>query len=71
MELTRPLLYDDTGDVFEREPYSILVSSLLIGTVKPPNSGHHLASENIAGCLINSAFSGNFCTQAFKIGSKL
>ena len=32
VELSRPLLYDDSvDDVFEREPYSVLVRSLLIG----------------------------------------
>ena len=34
VELSRPLLYDDSvDDVFEREPYSILVRSLLTGNV--------------------------------------
>ncbi len=32
MQLSSPLLYEDTDDVFEREPYSVLVTSLPTGT---------------------------------------
>ena len=31
VELTRALVYNDTEDVFQREPYSVLVRSKLLG----------------------------------------
>ena len=44
VELSRPLLYDDVDDVFEREPYSVLIRSLLIGKPQKNRRGRPATS---------------------------